>query len=100
MGKITRERHSLWPIRGRINHLLFYIFPTSDKKIYKIVQQLLLYGSTPNGSCSRDAGVWLDDELCTAAVGGVNAVDARGNGANDGTSAENPPSEEEKVDRV
>ena len=42
----------------------------------------------------------LDGGLCTAAVGGVNAVDVLGNGANDGTSAENPLSGEEKLDRV
>jgi hypothetical protein len=58
------------------------------------------YGSTPNGSCSRDVGVWPDGELCTADVGGVNAVDALGNGANDGTSAENPLRGEEKFDFV
>lgn len=60
----------------------------------------LLYGSTPNGSWRCDGGVWLDGGLCTTAIGGVNAVDALGNGANEGTSAENPLCGEEKFDRV
>jgi hypothetical protein len=62
--------------------------------------QVQYYGNTPNGSCSRVVGVWLDGKLCAVAAGGVNAVDALGNGANDGTSAENPLSGEEKVDLV
>ena len=38
-------------------------------------------------------------EFCTVVAGGDNPVDALGKGASDGTSAENPPSGEEKFDR-
>lgn len=65
-----------------------------------VQQQFLLYGSTPNGSCNRDGGVGVAGEFCTAAAGGANAVDALGNGASDGTSAENPLNGAEKLDRV
>jgi hypothetical protein len=82
-----------------MNHLLHSIYCTLHHLKIQ-VQQLSPYGSTPNGSCSRDVGVWPDGELWTTAVGDVNAVDALGSGANDGTSAENPPSGEEKFDLV
>ena len=88
---------AFWPIRIRVYASTAFVLLYSTGYIS-------LYGSTPNGSCSRDVVVWPDGELGSAAVGagGVNTVDALGNGANDGTSAENPLSGfgDEKFDFV
>jgi hypothetical protein len=97
LAKQTRDGLTRFqPIRIRAYEPRPFVLLYSPSQQYT---RLSLYGSTPNGSCSRDVGVWPDG-LCTAAVDGVNAVDALGNGANDGTSAENPPSGEEKLDLV